>query len=109
MVIPEVEEILIKYKPQEEKINEILQIKNSAKHGLFMSSVELVQRPKLSPEEARDRNRQIMKEIEFVKGNLRSKSIFSPSELQWEKVCDNYQKNPSLPVTTWHCRRPVFV
>ncbi|KAH1025604.1 hypothetical protein HUJ05_010297 [Dendroctonus ponderosae] len=26
------------------------------------------------------------KELEFIKGNLRSKSIFSPTELHWEKI-----------------------
>ncbi|XP_030754274.1 uncharacterized protein LOC115881054 [Sitophilus oryzae] len=109
MVIPEVEEVLIKYKKQEEKIQSILKTDNTTKQDASLSHLNKSQPIRISFEEAQIRNKQILKELEFVKGNLRSKAIFSPTELQWEKVCQDYQKNPSLPVKTWHCHLPVFV
>ncbi|CAG9763222.1 unnamed protein product [Ceutorhynchus assimilis] len=106
MVIPEVEEILIKYKSQEEKIENVLH--KSWKDGTS-GSVTNIDGSILSLAEAEKRNQQILKELEFVKGNLRSKSIFSPTEVQWEKLCEQYKNNPALPVKTWHCHLPVFV
>ncbi|XP_066249355.1 uncharacterized protein [Euwallacea similis] len=108
MVIAEVEEVILKYRKEEEKVDNILKL-GFRKVGGNNTDAETVQGPKLSTDQAKARNRQILKELETVKGNLRSKSIFSPTELQWEKVCGVYQQNPSLPIETWHCHMPVFV
>lgn len=58
-------------------------------------------------EEVKERNKQVLKNLETVKGNLRSKAIFSPTELQWELICKRYQEEPALPVTIWRCNIPV--
>ncbi|XP_066139496.1 uncharacterized protein [Euwallacea fornicatus] len=108
MVIAEVEEVILKYRKEEEKVDNILKLGNRKVAGKN-TYAEVVQSPKLSPDQAKVRNRQILKELETVKGNLRSKSIFSPTELQWEKVCGVYQQSPSLPIETWHCHMSVFV
>lgn len=59
-------------------------------------------------EEVKERNKQILKNLETVKGNLRSKAIFSPIELQWEIICKRYREEPALPVTTWRCNIPSY-
>lgn len=60
-------------------------------------------------EEAKQRNKSLLKDLETVKGNLRSKAIFSPAEMEWENICKRYQDEPSLPVKTWKCNIPIFV
>lgn len=55
------------------------------------------------------KNSLLIQDFEAVKGKLRSKAIFCPTEIEWEKACTNYQDNPSLTVTTWKCQPPVFV
>ncbi|KAL1497249.1 hypothetical protein ABEB36_008241 [Hypothenemus hampei] len=111
MVIEEVKEVLLKYKVHEDKIENILKEKQINKSGIKTLHVEglSAQTRLLTLEEAKERNSQLIKELEFVKGNLRSKSIFSPMELQWGKVREQYQNNPSLPIITWHCHLPVFI
>ncbi|XP_060522534.1 uncharacterized protein LOC132699703 [Cylas formicarius] len=110
MVLPEVQEIFLKYKSQEEKIDSILcsrkfPYESSGNPSFENGNVQLT----LSLQQAQQRNRELMKELETVKGNLRSKAIFSPSELQWEKVSKEYASIKSLPITTWRCHLPVFV
>lgn len=60
-------------------------------------------------EEAKERNKTILKDLETVKGNLRSKAIFSPTEMQWETICKRYQDEPALVVSSWRCNLPIFV
>ncbi|XP_048520057.1 uncharacterized protein LOC109544438 [Dendroctonus ponderosae] len=109
MVISEVEEVFIRYRAQENKIDNILRNNDEAATKATDINFTNLQTQNISADEAKTRNTQILKELEFIKGNLRSKSIFSPTELHWEKVCEKYQNNPSLSVTTWHCHVPVFV
>lgn len=50
-----------------------------------------------------------LQELKAIKSNLRSKAIYSPVEMRWEEICKNYLESPTLPVTSWKCRLPVFV
>ncbi|KAF7265845.1 hypothetical protein GWI33_020915 [Rhynchophorus ferrugineus] len=99
MPILEVEEILVKYKKQEEQIETVL--RTECIRDSLLNKDPKVGCLRLTIQETRNRNKLILKEQEVVKGNLRSKAIFSPMELQWEKVFNEYQINPSLPIITW--------
>ncbi|XP_044252390.1 uncharacterized protein LOC123003596 [Tribolium madens] len=107
-VVPEVEEILNKYKQEEEKIETLFQ-DIEKREKCKNSNVDAKNRKFLSLEEAKERNKTILRDLETVKGNLRSKAIFSPTEMQWEEICKRYQDEPSLVVTTWRCNLPIFV
>ncbi|CAH0564661.1 unnamed protein product [Brassicogethes aeneus] len=111
MPIYEIEEILNKYKKDEDLIEQKIKeknlvgaIENNEKKTEILGNTEI-----LTSQEAVERNSMLLKELETVKGNLRSKAIFSPSELQWEKICKKYQEKPALPVKTWKCHLPYYV
>ncbi|KAJ3645376.1 hypothetical protein Zmor_023042 [Zophobas morio] len=108
MPLPEVEQILQKYKQEEEKVD-ILFKQIEKKDESRSVDEEDKHRQFVSFEEAKERNKNLLKDLETVKGNLRSKAIFSPTEMQWETICKHYQDEPSLPVTTWKCNVPIFV
>ncbi|RZC40748.1 hypothetical protein BDFB_006211 [Asbolus verrucosus] len=108
MPLPEIEEILAKYKDEEEKVDDLF--KQIEKQDDAKDEGDEGQKSKfLSYEEAKERNKAILRDLETVKGNLRSKAIFSPTEMQWERICKRYQEEPALPVTTWRCNMPIFV
>ncbi|XP_045476884.1 uncharacterized protein LOC123682354 [Harmonia axyridis] len=106
MPLPEIEEIIRKFKVQEEKV-EIILTQKSSKDEKF--KVNLVTDESFSITDVKRRNKALLNDFEAVKGKLRSKAIFCPTEIEWEKACTNYQDNPSLTVTTWKCQPPVFV
>lgn len=60
-------------------------------------------------EDVRARNKQILLELENAKANLRSKAIFSPSEMQWQRIYQNYNQVRSMPVTTYKCHNAIYV
>ncbi|EFA09031.1 hypothetical protein TcasGA2_TC006744 [Tribolium castaneum] len=108
MPLVEIEEILNKYKQEEEKVETLFQ--DIEKREEQKSGNEDVKKQKfLSLNEVKERNKNILKDLETVKGSLRSKAIFSPTEMQWEDICKRYQDEPSLVVTTWRCNLPIFV
>ncbi|XP_017779305.1 PREDICTED: uncharacterized protein LOC108564717 [Nicrophorus vespilloides] len=110
MTLEQVQEIVRKYGGEEAKIEKLLQEKELEEKTAKEKKLSMVEsKTRTSFDEIVKRNRQILKDLEVVKGNLRSKAIFSPSEMQWERICENYRENPSLPVTTYRCHLPVFV
>nr|CAH7718041.1 unnamed protein product [Callosobruchus chinensis] len=62
-----------------------------------------------SKDDAKRRNKQLLKELETVKANLRSKAIYSPTEIHWKRISENYKADPALTVKTWRCYLPVYV
>ncbi|XP_044758205.1 uncharacterized protein LOC123316280 isoform X1 [Coccinella septempunctata] len=106
MPLPEIEEILQRFRTKEEKVETLLKEKSGS---LDKSKENQKEKIFLSCEDVKKRNRNLMKDFEAVKGRLRSKAIFCPAEVQWENACREYQTNPSLPITTWKCQLPVFV
>ncbi|CAH1376211.1 hypothetical protein MTP99_017580 [Tenebrio molitor] len=107
MPLPEVEEILKKYQQQEQKVDNLFQNSEKQEHNRVGNNNKTRKFP--SFEAAKERNKTVLRDLETVKGNLRSKAIFSPTEMQWEAICKRYQEEPSLPVTTWRCNIPIFV
>jgi hypothetical protein len=123
MPLPEVEEILKKYQQQEQKVDNLFQnrlfscfcmhesgiccFSEKQEHNRVGNNNKTRKFP--SFEAAKERNKTVLRDLETVKGNLRSKAIFSPTEMQWEAICKRYQEEPSLPVTTWRCNIPIFV
>ncbi|KAF2878737.1 hypothetical protein ILUMI_27431 [Ignelater luminosus] len=109
MSLEEVKQILLKYQKEENRINELLQQNDSLKEKQSNKKAHEHKNNYLSVEDVIKRNRSILKELETVKGNLRSKAIYSPCEMQWDIICKRYQAAPSLPVTSWRCHVHVFV
>ncbi|KAL3274308.1 hypothetical protein HHI36_015711 [Cryptolaemus montrouzieri] len=108
MPIPEIEEILQKYKNEEDRVEKLLNEKFST--GVQCKGDPLEKKNQfLSFHEVKERNRMLLQDFEAAKGRLRSKAIYCPTESNWGKACRYYQENPSLPVTTWKCRVPVYV
>ncbi|CAH1970850.1 unnamed protein product [Acanthoscelides obtectus] len=104
---PEVKEILLKYKNEESRIDEKLKFGSNKQYIKERNNVEEDNIP--SREEVKRRNSQLLKELETVKANLRSKAIYSPTEIHWKHISDNYKADPALPVKTWRCYLPVYV
>ncbi|XP_049818053.1 uncharacterized protein LOC126264376 [Aethina tumida] len=104
MPIAEVEQLLKKYEQDEEKIESIIKEKNFNKIDDEKKSKQtIVIKDFLTIKEVAERNLQLMKDLETAKGSLRSKAIFSPSEIEWEKICKQYKQELSLPITIWRC------
>lgn len=108
MISEEVKQILLKYQKSENQINDCLQ-QTEIEIEDKINKCGLSSKQSLTLEEAQKRNKDLLKNLETVKGNLRSKAIYSPSELQWDFVCKQYQTSPSLPITSWRCHVSVFV
>ncbi|XP_056640022.1 uncharacterized protein LOC130447302 [Diorhabda sublineata] len=106
MPLADVEKALLKYEKDEEKIDKKLQEIKSDKN-LNVKKSEFTSINTL--DRAVKRNKEFINELEVIKGNLRSKAIYSPTEMQWKRICENYKVEPSLPVTTWKCISPIFV
>ncbi|KAB0793539.1 hypothetical protein PPYR_13159 [Photinus pyralis] len=106
MLDEEVKQILQKYQIQESEINKLLQLRSVQDHN---GSDIQERRQYPSHQEAVTRNKSILKDLETAKGALRSKAIYSPSEVQWESICKCYLATPSLPTTSWKCHMSVFV
>ncbi|XP_050508128.1 uncharacterized protein LOC126885576 [Diabrotica virgifera virgifera] len=111
MPIAEVEAALRKFKKDEATINCKLKTIDDSRERIVLKNFESFSRIQsvLTEEEAVKRNKALVSELETVKGNLRSKAIYSPLEMQWKKICENYKADQALPVTTWKCVSPVFV
>ncbi|CAH1115805.1 unnamed protein product [Psylliodes chrysocephalus] len=111
MPIAEIHEVLLKYDKDEDKIDTKLKKTHQdiLCDGLKFKNSEVCIKNTFTYEEAVKRNRMLINELEIVKGNIRSKSIYSPSEMQWKKICENYKANPSLVVSSWKCINPVYV
>ncbi|KAK9887844.1 hypothetical protein WA026_000153 [Henosepilachna vigintioctopunctata] len=108
MPLPEVEEILQKYRTEEEKTEKLLKNKCSDEERSKATSLE--KRDEFPPlMKIKERNKNFLTELEATKGRLRSKAIFCPTEIQWLNTLSKYHENPSLPVTTWKCHLPIFV
>nr|XP_022917206.1 uncharacterized protein LOC111426761 isoform X1 [Onthophagus taurus] len=106
----EIEVILAKYSTQESSINERLIKKKEEKiqkHSEFKK--ERREKREKNMEIATLRNKEIIQNLEATKGYLRSKSIFSPSEMVFTDICRRYKESPSLQVSTWRCNLRTFV
>ncbi|KAJ8911149.1 hypothetical protein NQ315_008334 [Exocentrus adspersus] len=110
MPISEVEEILTKYRKKEDSVNSKFSQKNQQWsvyktnediHVLQSNNTETI-----GTSQAKERNKLILKNLEIVKGNLRSKAIYSPSEMQCKKIQENYKAQPSLIPNKWKCNLP---
>ncbi|KAI4455903.1 hypothetical protein MML48_8g00001576 [Holotrichia oblita] len=106
----EIKAILAKYNTQESNIDELLEtsIENKQREQTQCNIIKRQNRVECL-QKAISRNKEILKELEIVKSTLRSKAIYSPSEMQWDDICRKYKENPALQVTTWRCHLPVFV
>ncbi|KAK9752264.1 hypothetical protein QE152_g4397 [Popillia japonica] len=106
----EIKAILAKYRTQESNIDELLEtsIENKQSEQIQCEIIKRQNRVECL-QKAIHRNKEILKELEVVKSTLRSKAIYSPSEMQWDDICRNYKENPSLQVTAWRCHLPVFI
>nr|CAI5853890.1 unnamed protein product [Callosobruchus analis] len=105
--IHEVEEVLLKYNKEENDIEQNFKfrpVKQQAKDNDSTEKDEI-----LSKDDAKRRNKQLLKELETVKANLRSKAIYSPTEIHWKRISENYKADPALTVKTWRCYLPVYV
>ncbi|XP_018577365.1 uncharacterized protein LOC108915728 [Anoplophora glabripennis] len=110
MPISEIEDVFAKYRKQEEIINSKIN-QTDGRHVRTEDNGQVLQDKLYSKSlgQAKERNRLILKNLETVKGNLRSKAIYSPSEIQWKKIQENYRAEPSLPINRWRCHLPVVV
>ncbi|KAF5293451.1 hypothetical protein FQA39_LY02936 [Lamprigera yunnana] len=108
MLDEEVKTILTKYQKQENVINESLQQNTtSAKSNWDKGGESKEKFPAL--ESVLKRNKALLKDLETAKGTLRSKAIYSPSEMQWDAIFKQYQAAPALQVTSWKCHMATYV
>ncbi|KAK4874410.1 hypothetical protein RN001_013770 [Aquatica leii] len=108
MLDEEVTKILSKYQKQESDINELLQ-KNAGNSQNCSEEPNKLNKQFPNLDDAVKRNRAVLKELETVKGTLRSKAIYSPSEMQWDAIYKQYQASPALPITSWKCHMSTYV
>ncbi|GJQ80926.1 hypothetical protein Trydic_g4743 [Trypoxylus dichotomus] len=107
---PEIQAILEKYNNQESNIDDQLKISTESEQRQEIECKKIKFQNRLECfQKACDRNKEILKELEIIKSTLRSKAIYSPSEMQWDNICGKYKEAPALQVTTWRCHLPVFV